>query len=84
MARHNNISLGGATALDLEILTTLPEDYRQLLSQENGFILFDGGLHVRGAVLSPDWHALRKVWFGDVALYRLFPELTETDIPFGL
>lgn len=26
---------------------------------------------------------LRKIWFGDVALYKLFPALKETDVPFA-
>ncbi len=56
---------------------------RSLLSENNGFILFDGGLHVRGAVLSPEWHSLRKVWFGDFALYKLFPAIEESDVPFA-
>src|SRR3954466_4178623 len=68
---------------DHEILERLPDDYRSLLRQTNGFILFDGGLHVRGAVISPEWHSLRKVWPGDFALHRLFPAIEETDVPFA-
>ena len=73
----------GSEITDTEILAKVPEDYRRLLSETNGFVLFDGGLHVRGAVLSPEWHSLRKVWLGDFALYRLFPAIEETDIPFA-
>jgi hypothetical protein len=68
---------------DTEILDRVPEDLRQLLSETNGFALFDGGLHVRGAVLSPEWNSLRKVWIGDFALYKLFPALKESDVPFA-
>ena|ERR1700730_1629852 len=77
------INLPNSAGLDLEIMKRVPEDYRQILGQENGFILFDGGLHVHGAVLSPEWHSLRRAWFGDAALHRLFLGLTETDVPFG-
>jgi hypothetical protein len=73
----------GAEITDTDILNRLPESYRRLLKNENGFILFDGGLHVRGAVLSPEWHSLRKVWFGDLALHGLFPAIVETDVPFA-
>jgi hypothetical protein len=73
----------GSEITDAEILDKVPEDYRRLLSQTNGFILFDGGLHVRGAVLSPEWHSLRKVWLGDFALHKLFPAVKGTDVPFA-
>ena len=68
---------------DNEILARLPKDYCQFLQETNGFIIFDGGLHIRGAVLTPNWHSLRKVWFGDFSLYKLFPAIKETDIPFA-
>jgi hypothetical protein len=61
----------------------VPKTYSRLLKQINGFIAFEGGLHVRGAVKFPKWHSLREAWTGDLALYRLFPALRESDIPFG-
>ena len=73
----------GSEITDTEILAKVPEDYRQFLTETNGFVLFDGGLHIRGAVLSPEWHSLRKVWLGDFALYKLFPAIEETDVPFA-
>src|SRR3712207_5944084 len=73
----------GAEITDTEILERIPEDYRGLLNQTNGFILFDGGLHIRGAVLAPEWHSLRKVWLGDSALHKLFPAINESDVPFA-
>lgn len=73
----------GAEITDEEILDGIPEDYRRLLSQTNGFILFAGGLHLRGAVWSPEWHSLRKVWLGDSALHKLFPAISESDVPFA-
>ncbi len=77
------ITFKGPDVSDPEILTMAPDDYRRLLNQINGFVMFDGGLHVRGAVLSPEWHSLREVWLGDLALYNLYPVLKETDIPFA-
>lgn len=68
---------------NLEILSKLPEDLQKLLHKKNGFIAFDGGLHIRGIVDFPKWHSLENVWFGDFALHKIFPNLTETDIPFG-
>lgn len=73
----------GPEITDFEILEKLPENLRSFLNQNNGCILFDGGLHIRGAVLSPDWHSLRNVWFGDCALYQLFPAVKKSDIPFA-
>ena len=73
----------GSEITDAEILGRVPEGYRRLLNQTNGFILFDGGLHVRGAVLVPEWHSLRKVWLGDFALHKLFPAISESDVPFA-
>ena len=77
------ITFKGSDVSDPEILDRLPEDYRRLLNQINGFVMFDGGLHVRGAVLTPEWHSLRKVWLGDLALHNLYPTLKETDVPFA-
>src|SRR5687768_5955921 len=77
------ITFKGSNVSDPEILKRVPEDYRRLLNQINGFVMFDGGLHVRGAVLTPEWHSLRKVWLGDLALYNLYPALKETDVPFA-
>jgi hypothetical protein len=73
----------GSEITDPKILVKVPENYRRLLNQTNGFILFDGGLHVRGAVLAPEWHSLRKVWLGDFALHKLFPTIHESDVPFA-
>ncbi len=68
---------------DNDILNEVPEELRNLLTENNDFILFDGGLHIRGAVLAPEWHSLRKVWIGDFALYKFFPAIKESDIPFA-
>jgi hypothetical protein len=73
----------GSHISDRDIFQDLPESYRRLLLETNGFIAFDGGLHIRGAVVEPEWHSLRYVWRGDFALYKLFTNLRSTDIPFG-
>lgn len=73
----------GSEITDADILDRVPEDYRRLLKQTNGLILYDGGLHVRGAVLTPEWHSLRKVWLGDFALHKLFPAISESAVPFA-
>jgi len=78
-----NPTYAGSQITDIEILDRVPEDYGRLLNQTNGFILFDGGLHVRGAVLDPEWHSLRKAWLGASALHKLFPAIEETDVPFA-
>jgi hypothetical protein len=77
------ITFKGSDVSDPEILDRVPEDYRLLLNQINGFVMFDGGFHVRGAVSSPEWHSLRKVWLGDFALHKLYPALKDTDVAFA-
>lgn len=76
-------SYTGGEITDLEILERLPRVYRELLSQVNGCILFHGGLHIRGAVVSPSWHSLRNAWFNEAALHHLFPAIQQQDVPFG-
>ena len=39
---------------DAEMLDRLPAEYRDLLTRANGYIAYHGGLHVRGACLSPE------------------------------
>jgi hypothetical protein len=65
------------------IVNRLPDDLLSLLRQINGFIQFRGGLHIRGVCSGPLWHSLTSVMEGANALYRLYPVLRETDVPFG-
>ncbi|HQU81676.1 MAG TPA: SMI1/KNR4 family protein [Pyrinomonadaceae bacterium] len=81
--KSQNISYTGTEITDEETFKKLPEDLQHLLKVHNGFIAFDGGLHIRGVTDFPDWHSIQKVWFGDFALYKLFPSLNKNDIPFG-
>lgn len=68
---------------DFETFRRLPENYRKLLEQINGFVQFGGGLHIRGACTKPIWHAIATVWSGTLALSSLFPVIKVSDIPFG-
>jgi len=68
---------------DPAILDLLPGDLRSFLLRCNGYVAFHGGLHVRGACLTPTWHSLRHRWFGPEALQSLFAAVHHDDIPFG-
>ena len=73
----------GPPADDGEILAELPRELRSVLSAINGFVLFGGALHVRGAVREPAWHSLRNQWSGPDALADLYPAIQTNDIPFA-
>lgn len=79
----SNVTYRGAAVDDPEILDHLPSDLRGVLTQINGFIMFDGGIHVRGACVEPEWHSLRVALEGPQAFHRLYSEIDETDIPFA-
>lgn len=68
---------------DFDVLGRLPSDYAASLREVNGFIYFDGGLHVRGACTDPIWHSLRAVWEGETSLEKLYPAVHKSDIPFA-
>jgi len=68
---------------DPEILASLSSELTHLLRRANGYVAYNGGLHVRGACHDPKWHSLRSAWLGPAALHRLFPVLSSSDIPFG-
>jgi hypothetical protein len=76
-------SFVGPAVTDIEIMARLPDDYAEMLRDTNGFIALEGGLHVRGACMSPDWHSLRYAWEGDNSLRHLFTAVLESDIPFA-
>jgi hypothetical protein len=78
-----NTSFSNPLIDDLQLLTRLPEEIANALRNQNGFIVEGGGFHMRGACLSPLWHSLRAAWEGEFALNRLYPSVSETDIPFG-
>ena len=68
---------------DSEQLARLPEPLASTLRQSNGFIRFRGGLHVRGACMSPSWHSLRVASLGPLAFHELYLEVRPTDVPFA-
>src|SRR5688572_3724648 len=78
-----SITYRGPTIDDETILGLLPEELCNLLRQTNGFILYAGGLHVRGACTTPLWHSLRGVMSGELALSGLYPNVGSSDIPFA-
>lgn len=77
------ITWTGPDVDDPELLAELPRELRGVLSAANGFILFGGALHVRGAVREPAWHSLRAHWTGANALAALYPALRADDVPFA-
>jgi hypothetical protein len=68
---------------DPELLERLPAVLRTLLERTNGYIAYHGGLHMRGACVSPEWHSLRSAWVGPDALHRLFSGVNPNDVPFA-
>ena len=68
---------------DSPVLVELPVPLARLLVETNGFIAYDGGLHVRGACHAPPWHSLRYWWNSDDALHRQFSAVRESDVPFA-
>jgi hypothetical protein len=66
-----------------EIIALLPNNLVGILRQINGFILFEGGLHVRGVCAQPQWHSLSAVLAGPGALHAHYPALLSSDVHFA-
>ena len=81
--QQNYISYVGPPIDDSKLLDQLPESLVGDLRLKNGWVLAGGTFHVRGACLDPHWHSMRAAWEGALALFRLYPEVTETDIPLA-
>jgi hypothetical protein len=79
----SHASFIGPEIPDLRKAAILPLDLRNVLLAANGFILFGGGLHVRGICDAPDWHSLDQAWTGEDALCVLFPSVQCDDVPFA-
>jgi hypothetical protein len=77
------VGFTGPAVDDEEILGRCPEALADILRQINGFVQFDGGLHVRGACHEPAWHSLRNAWIGADAFHLLYPNVKESDAPFA-
>jgi hypothetical protein len=65
------------------LLARLPKALAMFLEETNGFVAFDGGLHVRGICAAPAWHSLVRFWSGDDALLRIYTSIHPDDVPFG-
>lgn len=70
--------LRGAAALN-----ALPAPLADVLSDVNGIVAFEGGLHLRGMCDSPSWHSLDEVWKGDRAFQFRYDGVEEWDLPFA-
>src|SRR5436190_13801882 len=81
--KRDHVTFVGPDLDDFKLLEKLPPELAGLLVQINGFILFHGGLHVRGACKYPEWHSLRAAWRGEKAFHRLCPDMTHKDVPFA-
>lgn len=79
----SGVTFRGPALAESPLLAELPPDCVATLRESNGFIAFDGGFHLRGVCDEPAWHSLLAAWRGEGALYRLFPALVESDIPFA-
>ena len=79
----NIVTFRGPQIDDESLLDELPENLASLLRSINGFILLGGGLHFRGACLTPEWHSLRAAWQGEFALHALYDSVEPADIPFA-
>lgn len=78
-----HVTFVGPAVDDDDLIDRVPADLAALLRQINGFIQFQGGLHVRGACREPGWHSLRDAWDGEDAIWRLYPQVRQTDVPFA-
>jgi len=68
---------------EIELFEILPKELQEFLSKQDGIVLFDGGLHIRGVNIEPKWNSLKEVWEGDNALYKTYANVEKTDVPFG-
>jgi hypothetical protein len=77
------INFEGPPIDDWAIIEEIPLPLADLLQKINGLVQFHGGLHLRGACLSPQWHSLRDAWHGPFAFHRTYQSIWSTDVPFG-
>jgi hypothetical protein len=69
---------------DDKLLDDLPAELVAILTQINGFVLFGGLLHFRGAVTKPAWHSLRRAWLDEtLAIPALYGLASDVGIPFA-
>lgn len=73
----------GGELTDLVSFAQLPTYLQAFLREQNGVVAYFGGLHVRGCVAAPTWHALAEAWQGENAFWRTYDTVLETDVPFA-
>ncbi|MBX0290257.1 SMI1/KNR4 family protein [Hymenobacter sp. HSC-4F20] len=73
----------GGELTDLVSFARLPSYLQTFLREQNGVVAYFGGLHIRGCVEEPAWHSLADAWQGELAFWRTYDEVQETDIPFA-
>lgn len=83
LQRFGFFSYEGPEIEDEASYERLPPLLMDVLMRVNGFIAYRGGFHLRGACLTPSWHALHTVWDGDLSLHRAYPGVWPTDVPFA-
>jgi hypothetical protein len=81
--RLEGITFQGPALDDEGVFAILPASLQVLLKQINGFILYGGALHVRGACSQPSWHSLREAWIEERAFHLLYGQVAEGDVPFA-
>lgn len=79
----SGITFKGPLEYDQDLLEMLPEELAALLRSVNGFILYHGALHFRGASFALPWHDLRRAWHGDLGLHQLYDAVEQSDVPFA-
>lgn len=79
----DHITYQGPELDDPKLLEYVPNSLKALLTSLNGFVQFGGGLHVRGACSEPEWHSLRRAWYGPSAIHQLYPSVDQEWVPFA-
>lgn len=77
------ITYKNQTIDDESTFRQLPEILQRFLKQLNGVVAFKGGLHIRGCTSNPSWHSINHVWSGKLAFWKHYPDILDTDVPFG-
>lgn len=68
---------------DHKLLAALPFELREILGAVNGFVQFQGGLHIRGICSEPNWHSLEHALRGEQAMHAKYESIDVEDVPFG-
>lgn len=74
-------SLGRNASVDQ--LEAIPEALAQILSVLNGFILWNGALHIRGLCDAPSWHSLQAANDRTIGFQSAYRALVSNDLVFA-